>query len=96
MAIKVMSSFCGCEPTKLRSSSINRVIIAGAPLGALARTRLDHAFDAKFVSVCVERFGHSVRVKNQAIVAFERDGEIARYPIEHASAVNSERPCREA
>ena len=38
MAIKVMSSFCGCEPTKLRRSSITRVIIADAPLPALACT----------------------------------------------------------
>ena len=75
MAIKVMSSFCGCDPTKLRTSSINRVIMAGAPFAALARTRLDHAFEAEFVSLRVERFGDSVGVKNQAIAAFERDGE---------------------
>ena len=40
IAIKVMSSFCGCAPTKFRTSSIRRVIIAGAPFVALARTRL--------------------------------------------------------
>ena len=38
MAIKVMSSFCGCAPTKARSSSMIRVIIAGAPSGALVCT----------------------------------------------------------
>src|SRR5207244_4354159 len=38
MAIKVMSSFCGCEPTKFRKSSIKRVTIAEAPFIALART----------------------------------------------------------
>ena len=38
IAIKVMSSFCGCDPTKLRSSSMIRAIMAGAPLAALART----------------------------------------------------------
>ena len=38
MAIKVMSSFCGCDPTKLRTSSITRVTIAAAPSLALART----------------------------------------------------------
>src|SRR2546423_3205431 len=38
MAIKVMSSFCGCAPTKARSSSMIRVIIAGAPSDALVRT----------------------------------------------------------
>src|SRR5205814_9542507 len=37
MAIKVMSSFCGCAPTKLRSSSINLLIMTGAPSRALAR-----------------------------------------------------------
>src|SRR5205807_3535619 len=36
IAIKVMSSFCGCDPTKVRSSSMIRAIRAGAPSGALA------------------------------------------------------------
>src|ERR1700732_1700380 len=38
MAIRVMSSFCGCDPTKLRRSSISRATMAWAPLPALART----------------------------------------------------------
>ena len=77
MAIKVMSSFCGCEPTKFRTSSITRVIIAGAPFIALARTDWIMRSEAKFVSLRVERFGHAVGVKDQAIVAFERDGKVA-------------------
>src|SRR5438067_2015986 len=51
---------------------------------------LDNAVKAKFISVCVERFGHSIRVEKQAIVLFQRESEVARYPIEHASTVNSD------
>ncbi len=78
MAIKVMSSFCGLDPAKFRTSSIKRVTIACAPLGALARIDCDHSFDAEFVSIVIERFSHSIRIENQAIVALERDGEVAR------------------
>ena len=38
IAIKVMSSFCGCAPTKFRKSSMTRVTIAFALSPALART----------------------------------------------------------
>src|SRR5207244_8969524 len=38
IAITVMSSFCGCAPTKFRRSSINRLTTAAAPVVALART----------------------------------------------------------
>jgi len=69
--------------------------ICGEPvdhaLGSLARTRLertDHPFRAKFISVCIERFGHAIGVKDEAIVAFEGHGKIAGYPIEHVPAVN--------
>ena len=52
-------------------------MIAGAPFAALARTDCDHPLGAEFVSVRVERFGDAVRVKDQAIVAFQRDGKVA-------------------
>ena len=51
---------------------------------------LDHSFGAEFIPVRVERFGDAVGVKDQAIVAFERDRKVAGYPIEHVSAVNAE------
>jgi hypothetical protein len=50
----------------------------------------DHSFGAEFISVCVEHFGDAVGVKDEAIIAFERDGKVAGYPIEHVSAVNPE------
>ena len=97
MAIKVMSSFCGCEPTKLRSIIDQSRDHRRRALRVRWRER-DWTIRSKPNSspFRVERFGHSVGVKNQAIVALERDSEIARYPIEHASAVNSQRPFRGA
>jgi len=52
--------------------------------------RLDHPFDAEFVSFRVDRFRHSIGIEDQAIVALERDGDIAGEPIEDVSTVNSE------
>src|ERR1700736_2250702 len=51
--------------------------------------RFDHAFDAKLVARGIERFGHSVSVKEKTITALNRHIVIVSYPIEHASAVNS-------
>src|SRR5262249_7530382 len=54
-----------------------------------AANRLHHAIDAELVSIGVKRFGHTVGVENETIVAVERYREIDSKPIEHASAVNS-------
>ena len=53
--------------------------------------RFHHPFDAKFIPFGIERFRHAVGVKHQAIIPLERDGKIARNPIEHAPTVNSKR-----
>ena len=61
-------------------------------LGAVGRAganRLDHAIKPEFISVGIERFRDAVGIKNQAIIALERDSEIGGKPIEHISAVNS-------
>ena len=77
MAIKVMSSCCGCDPAKFRTSSMTRVTIAAGALHGAGADRLDHAFQPKFDPLAIQRFSYAVRVKNQAIVAFERDVEVA-------------------
>ena len=90
MAIKVMSSCCGCEPMKSRTSSVRRFTIAGAPSVRAGLNGLHHPFRAEFIALRVERFGDAVGVKDQAIIAFQLDGKIARYPIEHVSTVNAD------
>src|ERR1039457_3513332 len=79
---------------RLRSNEIPQLVDQTRDHGRCATRRaganaLYHAVKAKFVSVCVERLGHSVRIEKQAIVPFQRESEVARYPIEHASTVNS-------
>src|SRR5262249_57370069 len=53
-------------------------------LRAIVRSRadgLDHAIQAKLVSFSVERFGDTVGVENQAIIALERYREVNCKPI---------------
>ena len=55
-------------------------------LGAIGRAgadRLDRALKTEFVSFRIERFRHAVGVKDEAIIALERDGEISSKPIKH-------------
>ena len=89
--IKVMSSFCGWPPA---NSGHRRSAARSLPLRSLAaRWRgldRDHPFQAKFVSVGIERFGDAVGVKDQAIVAFERDGKSPVILSNTLSAVNAE------
>src|SRR5881397_1950856 len=88
MAIKVMSSFCGSEPVKSRTSWMIfynrlRAIICSRADG------LDHAIQAKLVFFSVERLGDTVGVENQAIIALERYREVNCKPIKHVPTVNS-------
>src|SRR5690349_13683628 len=48
----------------------------------------NHPLWSEFVSVGIEHFGDAIGVKHQAIIAFEGDGKVAGYPIEHVTAVN--------
>ena len=79
---------------RIRTGKITHVIddLLYNRLGAVGRAGADGlhgAFDAKFVSVGIERFRYSIGIEDQAIIALEPDGKIARYPIEDVSAVNS-------
>ena len=87
--IKVMSSFCGWPAAKLRTSSVRRAITPSA-LARAGADGSDHPFRAEFISVRIERLGDAIGVKHEAIIAFEGDGNVAGYPIEHVSAVNAE------
>ena len=59
------------------------------PLPRAGADGSDHSLRAEFISVRIERLGDAVGVKHEAIIAFEGDGNVAGYPIEHVSAVNS-------
>src|SRR4030095_7747922 len=55
------------------------------------KDRFDHALEPKFVPLRVERFGDAVSVKNQAILALERQREVRRPSLEYMSSLNSKR-----
>src|ERR1700719_4685072 len=78
-----------------RSSEISHIFYCSHDQGLCsfgrARTaRGDEFYNPDMVSVMVERFRLSVRIKNQAIVRLERDGEIVCDPFEHTAPINSE------
>ena len=68
MVIKVMSSFCGCAPTKVPHVFDQSRDHGGSALCCARPDRLDHSVDAEFVPLAIQRLRHAVGVKNQTIV----------------------------
>src|SRR6266404_2595512 len=83
----------------LRTDEVSQVVDQSCdnsrgPTRCARAHRLNHPFDAEFVSFRVNRFRHSIGIENQAIVPLERDGDVVCEPIKDISAVNSENHAR--